>query len=311
MTSVPTLKLNTGASIPVIGLGTWQSGPDEVINAVEHALKNGYRHIDCAWMYGNEEQVGEGIRRAGVPRAELFVTSKLWSTKHNQVEAALDDTLKKLGLEYLDLFLMHWPVALNPNGNHPTIPTRSDGTRDLYDGWSIAQTWAQLEAVHRSGKARAIGLSNASRQTVEKILAVAQVKPAVDQLELHLYNPDPELVTWLQSQGIVVEAYSPLGSTGSPLLKDEVVVKIAEKHGVGAGDVLLQYLLSKNIVVLPKSVTPARISSNLTGPLKVKLDDADIKALDGLAPGGKQQRFVMPPWPVDLGFGPTWTKKSW
>ncbi|EJD45325.1 Aldo/keto reductase [Auricularia subglabra TFB-10046 SS5] len=305
--TVPSFKLNTGASIPAIGLGTWQSKPEEVTAAVEHALKIGYRHLDCAWMYGNEAAVGEGIRRSGVPRAEIFVTSKLWSTKHSRVAQALQESLDNLGLDYLDLFLVHWPVALNPDGNHPNFPTRPDGSRDVHEGWSLADTWRQFEAVYREGKVKAIGVSNFSRLKLDELLKTAEVVPAVDQLELHLYNPDPALVGYLHEKGILPQAYSPLGSTGSPLLKDEEVGKVAAKHNTSASAVLLAWLISKKIVVLPKSVTPARITQNLEEPLKVKLDDADIKALDAVAPGGKVYRFICPPWPVELGFD-NWRK---
>lgn len=162
--------------------GTWQSKPEEVTAAVEHALKAGYRHIDCAWMYGNEAAVGEGIRRAGIPRAELFVTSKLWSTQHTRVAQSLQESLQNLGLDYLDLYLVHWPVPLNPAGNHPTLPTLPSGKRDVLDDWDIRDTWKQMEAVHREGKAKAIGVSNFSRLKLEHILATAEVVPAVDQV---------------------------------------------------------------------------------------------------------------------------------
>ena len=137
---------------------------------------------------------------------------------------------------------MHWPIALNPNGNHPLFPTRPDGIRELHEGWDIADTWKQLEAVFRKGKVKAIGVSNASRVTVEKLLKTAEIKPAANQLELHLYNPDPALVEYLHEEGIQPQAYSPLGSTGSPLLTDEVVVRIAEKHKSEPGAVCLAYL---------------------------------------------------------------------
>lgn len=237
--------------------GTWQSSPEEVTAAVEHALKAGYRHIDCAWMYGNEAAVGEGIRRAGIPRAELFVTSKLWSTQHTRVAQSLQESLQNLGLDYLDLYLVHWPVPLNPAGNHPTLPTLPSGKRDVLEDWDIRDTWKQMEAVHREGKAKAIGVSNFSRLKLEHILATAEVVPAVDQvrramchtwmltrrqLELHLYNPDPALLAFLNEKGILPQAYSPLGSTGSPLLSDDVVLELAKKHAAEPSAIALAYL---------------------------------------------------------------------
>ncbi|GLB42464.1 putative aldo keto reductase [Lyophyllum shimeji] len=312
--TVPLIKLNNGNEIPAIGLGTWQSKPEEVTAAVCYALKEaGYRHIDCAWGYGNEKDVGAGIRASGVPRSEIFITSKLWGTWHTRVEEGLDQTLANLGTDYLDLYLVHWPVALNPDGNHHLIPTLPDGTRDVLHSWKLQDTWKQMEAVLKKGKVKAIGVSNFSEAKLEEILATAEIVPAVNQLELHVYNPQHRLVAYLKSKGIVPQAYSPLGSTNSPLLSDEKVLEIGKKHSLGASDVLIGYLVAKGYVVLPKSVTPSRIASNLAGSLAAaqKLEVADIAELDGLAAGGKQKRFITPPWPVDLGFEnwpPVWNE---
>ncbi|KAF5378869.1 hypothetical protein D9615_006924 [Tricholomella constricta] len=303
--AAPVIKLNNGSEIPAIGLGTWQSKPEEVTSAVSYALKEaGYRHIDCAWGYGNEKDVGAGIRASGVPRSEIFITSKLWGTWHSRVEECLDQTLANLGTDYLDLYLVHWPVPLNPNGNHPVFPTIPDGTRDVDRSWKLKDTWKQMEAVLKKGKVKAIGVSNFSEAKLEEILSTAEIVPAVDQLELHVYNPQHKLIDYLKSKGIVPQAYSPLGSTNSPLLTDDKVLEIAKKHSLSASDVLIGYLVAKGFVALPKSVTPSRIASNLTGPLAAaqKLDVADIADLDGLAASGKQKRFITPPWPVDLGF---------
>ncbi|KAF8897981.1 NADP-dependent oxidoreductase domain-containing protein [Mucidula mucida] len=300
----PTIKLNSGYDIPAIGLGTWQSKPEEVIAAVSHALKSGYRHIDCAWAYGNEKDVGEGIRQSGVPRSEIFITSKVWGTWHNRVEECLDQSLANLGVDYLDLYLVHWPVALNPNGNHPFLPTLPDGKRDVVHSWKVADTWAQMEQLVKKGKVRSIGVSNCSKLKLDEILPTATIVPATNQLEIHVYNPQHELLAYCKDKGILPQAYSPLGSTNSPLLKDDVVVKIAGKHSIPPADVLLGWILAKGYVVLPKSVTPSRISDNLTGALtgQKKLTTEDIEKLDGLAATGKQKRFVTPPWPVELGF---------
>ncbi|KAL4072383.1 NADP-dependent oxidoreductase domain-containing protein [Scleroderma yunnanense] len=302
------INLNHGKSIPVIGLGTWQSKPNEVARAVEIALRSGYRHIDCAWVYGNEKEVGEGLRASGVPRCEVFITSKLWGTYHRRAEECLNDTLEKLGIDYLDLYLIHWPVPMNANGNHPLFPTRPDGTRDRDESWDITQTWKSMEEILKKGKVKSIGVSNFSEMMIEKILTTAEIIPAVNQLELHLYNPQHKLIAYLKSKGIVPEAYSPLGSTSSPLLEDEVARRIAKSHDLKTSDVLLGYLLKKGIVVLPKSVTPERIESNLSGALVAhkRLTADDIVVLDNVAVNGKQKRFIMPPWGVDLGFD-NWT----
>ncbi|KAG6330454.1 hypothetical protein ID866_8636, partial [Astraeus odoratus] len=298
------IKLNNGKSIPAIGLGTWQSKPNEVARAVEIALRQGYRHIDCAWAYGNEKEVGEGLRASGIPRSDVFITSKLWGTYHRRVEECLDETLERLGTDYLDLYLIHWPVPLNPDGNHPVFPMRPDGTRDRDESWHIKDTWKGMEDVLKKGKVKAIGVSNCSEMMLEKILPTASIMPAVDQLELHLYNPQHRLIAYLQSKGIVPEAYSPLGSTNSPLLQDEVATGVAAKHGLKTADVLLGYLLKKDIVVLPKSVNAERIEANLIGATRAYelLTTEDMAALDAVASDGKQKRFIMPPWGIDLGF---------
>jgi glycerol 2-dehydrogenase (NADP+) len=301
----PTIKLNNGREIPALGLGTWQSPEADVVEAVRYALKEaGYRHIDCAWAYGNESAVGKGIVQSGVPRSEIFITSKVWGTHHNRVEECVNETLANLGTDYIDLYLIHWPVALNPNGNHRLIPTLPDGTRDVVRDWKLTDTWKQMEELVKKGKVRSIGVSNTSQKNLEIILSEATIVPAVNQLELHIYNPQHSLLAYMRSKGIHAQAYSPLGSTGSPILKDETVAEIADKRGVGAAGVALGYLLKKDIIVLAKSVTPARIKSNFIDTLDAaqKLQKEDVEKLDGLAAAGKQKRFITPPWPVELGF---------
>jgi len=303
--SLPTsFKLNTGAVVPSIGLGTWQSNPGEVAKAVEYAIKEvGYRHIDCAHCYGNEAEVGQGIVAAGVPRSELFITGKLWSTYHTRVEEQLDITLKDLQTDYVDLFLIHWPVALNPDGNHRMFPRLADGTRDRTPERTIEQTWADMEKVLKLGKTKAIGVSNWSIPNLERILASGTVVPAVNQVELHPYNPQHDVVKFCQDRGILVEAYSPLGSTNSPLLADEDVVAVAKKHNAGVPNVLVSYQISRGIVGLPKSVTPSRIADNFK---LVPLDEEDVKTLDAIEGKGKHRRFVSPDWNVTLGFADGW-----
>ncbi|KII87648.1 hypothetical protein PLICRDRAFT_30262 [Plicaturopsis crispa FD-325 SS-3] len=301
----PLVKLNDGREMPMIGLGTYKSKPGEVATAVEHALKEGgYRHVDCAWNYGNEKEVGEGVVASGVPRSELWITSKVWGTFHSRVEECLDQTLANLGTDYLDLYLVHWPVPMNPRGNSPIYPTLPSGVRDIDFSWSLADTWKQMEDMVKKGKVKSIGVSNCSRMKLEEILPTATIKPVVNQLELHLYNPQHNLIAYLKSQDIVPQAYSPLGSVGAPILNDEVAISIAEKHSVSSADVLLGWLLRKGIVVLPKSVTPSRIVSNMTGAVNAmnKLDEEDLAKTDGVAAAGKQKRLFTPPWVIDLGF---------
>ncbi|KAI9569808.1 NADP-dependent oxidoreductase domain-containing protein [Boletus coccyginus] len=304
MESCHLIKLNNGQFIPAVGLGTWQSKPTEVAHAVATALRAGYRHLDCAWAYGNEKEVGQGLKASGVPREEVYITSKLWCTYHTRVEECLDQTLANLETDYLDLYLIHWPVALNPNGNHPVFPTRPNGVRDVDESRDLRETWKDMEALVKKSKVRSIGASNFSQMMLEKILPTAKIIPAVDQLELHLYNPQLKLLDYLKSKTVIPQAYSPLGSTNSPLFTDEMASEIARKYGLGIADVLLGYLLSKGVVVLPKSVTPVRIEANFTGALTAynKLTADDVAKLDDVAANGKQKRLLMPPWGIDLGF---------
>jgi len=204
------------------------------------------------------------------------------------------------------VYLIHWPVPLNPKGNHPVFPMLENGNRDIDLSWNISDTWKQMEAVYKSKKVRSIGISNFSEKKIEEVLATAEIVPAVNQLEIHLYNPQHKLMDYLHKKGIVPQAYSPLGSSNSPLFKDELVVELTKKYSTEPANILLAYLLAKDIVVLPKSVTPERIRSNLVETLRVyaklKADEADVKQLDGVAAAGKQKRFITPPWGIDLGF---------
>jgi len=297
-------KLNTGASIPSVGLGTWQSAPGEVAAAVEHALKSGYRHIDAAFIYQNENEVGEGLKKAfasGIKREDVFVTSKLWCTFHQTglPEKCLDQTLKNLGLDYIDLWLMHWPVPMNPNGNHPFFPKHEDGSRDLDTKWSYVDTWKGMEAVYKTGKVKAIGVSNFSVPYLEKLLSEATVVPAANQIENHPYLPQQEIVDFCKEKGILVQAYSPLGSTGSPLFKEDGVQEVAKKHNVGPGTVLISYQVARGITPLPKSVTATRIAENLK---VVDLDSSDLEALNKIHQVKGVTRFVYPEFGVNLGF---------
>jgi len=297
-----TFTLNTGAKIPAVGLGTWQSDPGQVKTAVAHALKVGYRHVDAAFVYGNENEVGEGLKEAfasGIKREDVFVTSKLWCTYHRKPEECLDEGLKRLGLDYVDLYLMHWPVPMNPNGNHPLQPKLPDGSRDLDTEWSHVETYKGLERLLKTGKVKAIGVSNYSVKYLEELLPKVEVVPAVNQVENHPYLPQQELSDYCKQKGILIEAYSPLGSTGSPLFNEEGVQEVAKKHKVGAGTVLISYQVERGHVVLPKSVTPSRIEENLK---TVKLDSSDIKALDEVHKKKGTTRYVNPPFGTDFGW---------
>jgi len=246
------LKLNTGAEMPAVGFGTWRSQPGAVENAVEHALKFGYRLIDTAAAYGNEKEVGDGIKASGVPRGDIFLTTKLDNVNHKNPEEALNFSLKKLGTDYLDLWLMHWPAPMTPE-------YKADKSIDWID------TWKEMERLFKAhpDKLKAIGVSNCSVEFLERLLAVAEVIPAVNQIELHPSCPQDDIVEFCRKKGIVVTAYSPLGSEKSPLPSNSIVKEIAKKHGVQPANVLISLQANRpGVNVLAKSVTNSRIESN-------------------------------------------------
>uniref|UniRef100_A0A0B7JUG3 NADP-dependent oxidoreductase domain-containing protein n=1 Tax=Bionectria ochroleuca TaxID=29856 RepID=A0A0B7JUG3_BIOOC len=292
--------LNTGAQIPSVGLGTWKSEPGEVRKAVAYALKDGYRHIDAALIYGNENEVGQGIKDSGVPRQDIFITSKLWNTDHPNAAAGLQRTLDALGTDYLDLYLIHWPVRLVPNDSHPLLPVNPDGTRAVDRSWDQKKTWHQMEQLYKAGKVKAIGVANWSIPYLEELKKAWTVVPAVNQVELHPLLPQHELRKWCTKHGILLEAYSPLGSTGAPVMSDSVIQQIAQKNGVSAATILISYHVNMGTVVLPKSVTEKRITSNRE---TISLSAEDLAVLDDLASKeGKAKRINTPLWGWDLGF---------
>ncbi|KAH8907560.1 Aldo/keto reductase [Coniochaeta sp. PMI_546] len=301
-----TFKLNNGLEIPALGLGTWQGEHEKVKHAVSYALKQGYKLIDGAYCYGNEEAVGEGIKEAlasGIKREDIFVVTKVWATYNTRVELGLEKSLKNLGLDYVDLFLVHWPLLMNPEGNDDKFPKLPDGSRDIIRDHNHVDTWKQMEKLLPGGKTKAIGVCNYSKRYLEQLLPHASVVPAVNQIENHPALPQQEIVDLCKEKGIHIMAYSPLGSTGGPLMTAEPVVKIAEKHGVKPSTVLLSYHLPRGSTVLAKSVTPERIKENMN---LIKLDDQDMKLLndwsDELTRNKKLMRFVYPPFGVDFGF---------
>lgn len=297
MTSL-TLKLNTGATIPALGLGTWQSPPGEVAKAVEYAIvEAGIRHIDAALVYQNEDEVGEGLKKAfasgKVTRKDIFVTTKVFPSYHNRVEESLNKSLKSLGLDYVDLLLVHWPIGFNPKGNHDLFPKNEAGEVEIDPSFDFSATWKQFEEVYKTDKVKAIGVSNVSVPILTELLKTAKVIPAVNQIENHPFLPQFELFEFAKSKGILIEAYSPLGSTGGPLLKQEAILKIAEKHKAEPASVLISWHLKEGRVVLPKSVTPARILSNTK---LIDLDVDDLKTLDNLHNHHELIRNVKPSW---------------
>lgn len=288
------LDLIGGGQMPAIGLGTWKSTPGEVGEAVLEALRIGYRHIDCAWIYGNEAEIGAAFRQAfdeGIcTRDELFVTSKLWNNAHQpeHVRPAIDDTLAKLGLDHLDLYLMHWPVALRHDA---MIPEKADDFVSL-DDVPLGATWAAMGELQAAGLTKHIGVSNFSVRRLQELAAQSEVVPAANQVEMHPQLPQDELLAYCREHGIVITAYSPLGSPDRPpqmkadneppLLDHPVVVQVAEAHGVSPAQILIAWAVARDTSVIPKSVNAGRMAQNLAAA-DITLSDGDMQALNEVA----------------------------
>jgi len=264
------VTLNNGKTMPLLGLGTWKSKPGEVAKAVEHALKAGYRHIDGAYLYGNEKEVGEGIKASGVPREEIFVTSKLWNTKHHpdDVEVACRKTLDDLGLDYVDLYLIHWPFAYQ-RGDNP-FPQNESGEVIYDDSLDPTDCWLEMEKLVNKGLAKSIGVSNFNSVQIADVLKKGSIKPVTNQVECHPYLNQSKLLEFCQGHDITITAYSPLGSPDRPwakpgeagLLDDPKIKEVAAKYSKSAAQVLIKWQIQRGVIVIPKSVNPGRIEEN-------------------------------------------------
>jgi len=270
----PSVTLANGRQMPIFGLGTWKSKPGEVYTAVKSAiLDSGYRHIDCAWIYQNQDEVGkaltEVISSGAVKREELFITSKIWNTFHSfdKVAENLQETLKQLQLDYVDLLLIHWPFGYKEGeGPFPKNKDDSTATSDV----DYLDTWRGLELAHSQGLAKSIGVSNFNSEQVARVLENAKVKPVVNQFESNPYLIQKELIEFCRQRDVAVTAYSPLGSPdrpwakpGDPQLMDEPkLVEVAKRLNKSVAQVLIRYQIQRGVIVIPKSVTPSRIKSN-------------------------------------------------
>ncbi|EOD48638.1 Aldehyde reductase [Neofusicoccum parvum] len=296
--------LNNGVQIPGLGFGTFanEGAVGETYKAVTHALKAGYRHLDCAWFYKNEAEVGEAVRdflkeNASVKRSDIFICTKVWNHLHEpeEVKWSLENSLKNFGLDYVDLFLVHWPIAAEKNEEYmPKIG--ADGKyvikKELTE--NPEPTWRAMEALYESGKARAIGVSNWTIADLQKMFKFAKVKPAVNQIEIHPFLPNEELVKFCQANDVLPSAYSPLGSqdqvptTGEKVRTNKTLNEVADRSGHTLAQVLLAWGLRRGYAVLPKSSTPSRIDSNLLVP---NLSDEDFETVNSVAKG-RHTRFV-------------------
>lgn len=283
--------LNTGATIPSVGFGTWKAAPGDAAKAVEAAFAAGYRHFDCAPLYDNEPEIGQVFRKSHIPRSEYFVTTKLWSSDHQRVEAALDKSLQDLSLDFVDLYLMHWPITLSPDTGAPY--GKEDRTKHL-EGWDFCDTWREMEQVLASGKAKAIGVANFSTDNLDKLLRTAKTVPAVNQTEIQPLLPQKKLNDYCRSKGIHQTAFGPLGGSGSTLHQEPAIVDIAKARGVATGNVMLSWGIEKGWSVIPKSTTPSRIASNLND--NFALTAQELERLDQLVNTNGYHRFNRPNW---------------
>ena len=261
METMNSVLLNTdGVQVPQLGFGVWQVPDDEAERAVTTAIEIGYRHIDTASAYENEAGVGRAVRASGIPREKLFVTTKLFNPDHERAEKAFDESLSRLGLDYVDLYLIHWPMPKH----------------DKY-----VQAWRGLEKIYRQGRAKAIGVSNFTIETLTRVIDEADITPSINQIELHPYFQQRQMREFHEANGIVTEAWSPLGQ-GQGLLSDPALAVLSEKHGKTPAQIVLRWHIQLGNVVIPKSVTPARIKENLE-VFDFVLDTEDMAAIGALS----------------------------
>jgi 2,5-diketo-D-gluconate reductase A len=266
MSDQSTILFHDGNSIPQVGLGVWRTPNDTAVTAVQAALSAGYRHVDTAAVYENEDGVGEGIRASGIARSEIFLTTKLWNADqgYDSTLKAFDASLKRLGTDYVDLYLIHWPAP----------------KRDQY-----VDTWKAFIQLQKEGRARSIGVSNFHPEHLQRLIDETGVTPVINQIELHPDFPQKENRAYHEKHRIVTESWSPLGQ--GTLLENPVVAKVAAKHGRTPAQVIIRWHIDNGLVVIPKSVTPSRIEENFK-VFDFRLDAEDMAAFAGLEKGGKR-----------------------
>lgn len=285
--------------MPQLGLGTWRSQPGEVGQAVEDAIRAGYRHLDLAKIYGNQKEIGEALKRvvpSVVKREDLFITSKLWNTFHKpeDVLPALQDTLDELGLDYIDMYLSHWPVAFD--GSSGELRPAKDGKAVLNLDTPFADTWKAMIELKKTGKVKSIGVSNCRTDIIDGIAKATGVYPATNQIEAHPLLPQDDLVKHHKEHNILITAYAPLGSSPPGrdrlLIQEPLVEEIAKECGADAGQVLLAWGVRRGYAVIPKSVTKSRIESNFQ---QISLTDEQFDRISSLCKKlGGPIRFFTP-----------------
>ena len=264
--TVEKIKLRNGYEMPCIGFGTWDMKDEEVaVKAVKEAISKGYRHIDTAASYKNEKSIGRAIKECGVPREELFITSKVWATErgYEKTKASFEKSLKDLGLDYIDLFLIHWPASPNK-----------------FDNWKEINldTWKALTELYKEGKVKAIGVSNFRQRHLEALMKT-EVKPMVNQIEFNPGNKHMKTLDYCKNNKIQVEAWSPLGR--ARILDNEILVSLGKKYGKSPAQICLRWCLQNDVIPLPKSTTPSRIEENLQ-VFDFEIAEDDMTTINGM-----------------------------
>lgn len=313
-----TLTFKNNDKMPALGLGTWLSEPGEVYDAVKTAIKEGYRHIDCASIYGNEKEVGQALKECmsdgTVKRDEIWITSKLWSNMHakEDVLPAIKQSLQDLQLDYLDLYLIHWPVALKKSSMFPQSAKDLVSLNEI----PLTETWEGMEIAKNEGLTKHIGVSNFGKKNLHVLISNSKIKPEMNQVECHPYFQQEDLFAFCKQHEIHLTAYSPLGSFGRPnifkaaneprLLDDVAIAKIAISNDVTPAQVLISWALHRGMAVIPKSVNPKRISENLQAEQLI-LSEQDMSTIAGLE---RKYRYVTGQFWVTKG-GPYTLEDVW
>ena len=282
------LQFSNGDIFPAFGLGTWLSKPGEVGEAVLQALRTGYRHIDCAYIYVNEKEIGNALTFAFengiVTREELFITSKLWNSFHHpeSVEPAIRKTLADLQLDYLDLYLIHWPLVFKQGHDQ----ARSANDLLSTDEVPLADTWKAMEKIKRKGLTRHIGVSNFSIKKLDELSKQSETKPEVNQVEIHPFFTQEKMLRYCRENDIIVTAYSPLGSrhlikTNESITQQQIIIRLAEKYNCTPAQIILAWGMARGYAVIPKSVNADRIIENI-GALNVQLTDSEVKLISSM-----------------------------